>query len=127
MKGLLERIKWDIKNSQVTDQDEIWLDSNDCEYLSAIASREIYYTEEELVSYWQPQERALYFKNIITGWLKALIEQLKILLSHSVNVLLCLTDSLFSQISLLFGLCSSQSSTIFSAFFGTSLSRVPNL
>jgi len=35
--------------------------------------------------------------------------------------------NLFSYISLLFGLCSSQSSIIFSAFFGTSLSRIPTL
>ena len=35
--------------------------------------------------------------------------------------------SLIRTISLLFGLCSSQSSTIFSAYFGTSLSRIPSM
>ena len=68
-----------------------------------------------------------YFYTIIAGWMRTLIHQLKKLLSQTVSTMLHLTEVLFSQISLLFGLSSSQSSTIFSAYFGTSLSRIPNL
>lgn len=38
-----------------------------------------------------------------------------------------LRHALFSLVSLLFGLCSSQSSLILNAFFGNSLSRIPSI
>ena len=58
---------------------------------------------------------------------KAILRRMQLQLYQKMCSVKIHAYSLICTISLLFGLCSSQSSTLFSAFLGTSLSRIPTL
>jgi len=59
--------------------------------------------------------------------LKAMLRRMKVFTLKPIGTIRVLQQVLLSRISLLFGLCSSSSSQIISAFFGNSLSRIPSL
>jgi hypothetical protein len=59
--------------------------------------------------------------------LKATLREMRVRILKPFGIIKRLRNLLFSQISLLFGLCSSQSSLILNAFYGNSLSRIPSL
>lgn len=59
--------------------------------------------------------------------IKALLREMRVRMLKPIGSVKRLKRILFSHISLLFGMCSSQSSLIISAFFGNSLSRIPSL
>jgi hypothetical protein len=58
--------------------------------------------------------------------LKALLREMRVRVLKPIGSIKRLRRLLFSHISLLFGLCSSQSSLILNAFYGNSLSRIPS-
>jgi hypothetical protein len=68
-----------------------------------------------------------YAEFILTKRLKAILREMTIRLYNNICTVRSHAYDLFSYISLLFGLCSSQSSFIFRAFFGASLSRIPSM
>lgn len=59
--------------------------------------------------------------------LKALLREMQLRMLKPIGSIKRLKRLLFSHVSLLFGMCCSQSSLIISAFFGNSLSRIPSL
>ena len=59
--------------------------------------------------------------------IKATLREMRVRILKPIGIIKRLRNLLFSQISLLFGLCSSQSSLILNAFYGNSLSRIPSL
>jgi len=59
--------------------------------------------------------------------IKATLRAMKLRMLKPIGSIKELRRLLFSAISLLFGLCSSRSSTILRAFYGNSLSRIPSL
>lgn len=59
--------------------------------------------------------------------IKALLCEMRLRMLKPIGSIKRLRHLLFSHVSLLFGLCSSQSSLIINAFFGNSLSRIPTL
>lgn len=59
--------------------------------------------------------------------LKALLREMRVRVLKPIGSIKTLRRLLFSHVSLLFGLCSSQSSLILNAFYGNSLSRIPSL
>jgi hypothetical protein len=59
--------------------------------------------------------------------IKALLREMRIRVLKPIGSIKTLRRLLFSHVSLLFGLCSSQSSLILNAFYGNSLSRIPSL
>lgn len=134
MANLFKKIKERALQSLHNDKDQFWSESDfvefanfsippgyDSEYFEDFAFEDFAF--DNFIG----ETKQDYFYTLIAGWLRTLIQQLKRFLSQAVSILLHLSDLLFSRISLLFGLSSSQSSTLFSAFFGTSLSRIPNL
>jgi len=68
-----------------------------------------------------------YSEFLLTNKIKAILRQMTIRMYNNVCTVKSHAFCHFSIITLLFGLCSSQSSIIFSAFYGTSLSRIPSL
>ncbi len=56
---------------------------------------------------------------------KSILRQMQLLLSNNTYKVKSHLCSLFATISLLFGLCSTQSAFIFHSFFGSSLGRIP--
>ena len=126
MANLFKKIKERALQSLHNDKDQFWSESDFVEFASISIPPDFDF--DNLVFYNIVSETKLdYFYILIAGWLRTLIQLLKRFLSQAVSIMLHLSDLLFSKISLLFGLSSSQSSTLFSAFFGTSLSRIPNL
>jgi hypothetical protein len=65
--------------------------------------------------------------DIAANQIKALLREMRAHMLKPIGAIKRLRRLLFSHISLLFGLCSSQSSLIINAFFGNSLSRIPTL
>ncbi len=59
--------------------------------------------------------------------IKALLREMRVRMLKPIGSIKRLKRILFSHVSLLFGMCCSQSSLIISAFFGNSLSRIPSL
>lgn len=59
--------------------------------------------------------------------IKALLREMRVRILKPIGSIKRWRQLLFSHISLLFGLCSSQSSLILNAFYGNSLSRIPSL
>lgn len=59
--------------------------------------------------------------------IKATLRAMKLQMLKPIGSIKELERLLFSAITLLFGLCSSRSSTILRAFYGHSLSRIPSL
>jgi len=59
--------------------------------------------------------------------IKALLREMRVRMLKPIGSIKTLKRLLFSHISLLFGLCSSQSSLILNAFYGNSLSRILSL
>lgn len=59
--------------------------------------------------------------------IKALLREMRVRMLKPIGSVNRLKRILFSHVSLLFGMCCSQSSQIISAFFGNSLSRIPSL
>jgi len=68
-----------------------------------------------------------YSEYILTKRFETILREMKIRMYNNVCTVKSHAFCHFSIITLLFGLCSSQSSIIFRAFFGTSLSRIPSL
>lgn len=66
-----------------------------------------------------------YSEYILTKRLKAILREMTIRMYNNVCAVKSSAHSLLGTISLLFGLCCSQSSIIFRAFYGASLSRIP--
>jgi len=64
---------------------------------------------------------------ILKNKLKALIYEMRALARKQVKVFSQFEQNLHSCFSILYGMCSSQSSFIFSAFTGTSFARIPSL
>lgn len=62
-----------------------------------------------------------------TKRIKALLREMRVRMLKPIGSVKRLKRILFSHISLLFGMCSSQSSLILNAFYGSSLSRIPTL
>ena len=102
--------------SKLTD----WLD----EELTAIETE---YIDEVLYYEIAADEHILRFEFIFSKKINAILREMIIRMYNNVSAVKSHAYCLFSIITLLFGLCSSQSSIIFSAFFGTSLSRIPSL
>ena len=126
MANIFKKIKERALQSLHNDKDQFWSESDFVEFANISIPPDFDF--DNLVFYNIVSETKLdYFYILIAGWLRTLIQLLKRFLSQAVSIMLHLSDLLFSKISLLFGLSSSQSSTLFSAFFGTSLSRIPNL
>ena len=67
-----------------------------------------------------------YFKLNLDKWYKAILRRMQLQLYHNICSIKIHAFCLKGTISLLFGLCCSQSSIIFRAFYGTSLSRIPS-
>jgi hypothetical protein len=67
------------------------------------------------------------FKEVASQNLKAALRVLKLLMALPIGSIKRLKLEFFAYVSLLFGLCSGQSSHIFRAFYGCSLSRIPSL
>jgi hypothetical protein len=59
--------------------------------------------------------------------IKAILREMRVRMLKPIGSIKKLRRILFSHISLLFGMCSSQSSLILNAFYGNSLSRIPSL
>lgn len=59
--------------------------------------------------------------------IKALLREMRVRMLKPIGSVKRLKRILFSHISLLFGMCSSQSSLILNAFYGNSLSRIPTV
>jgi hypothetical protein len=126
MANIFKKIKERALQSLNNEEDQLWSESEFVELAKISIPPDFDF--DDLVFYNIVSETKLdYFYILIAGWLRTLIQLLKRFLSQAVSILLHLSDLLFSKITLLFGLSSSQSSTLFSAFFGTSLSRIPNL
>ena len=72
-----------------------------------------------------------YIYNVITdlkaNQIRALQREMRMRMLKPIGSIKQLRRLLFSHISLLFGMCCSQSSLIINAFFGNSLSRIPSL
>lgn len=88
-----------------------------------LAFEELVYIEPRLISVADFK----YLNFDIDKWFKAILRRMLRLLYGNICSVKIDAYSLTITILLLFGLCSSQSSTIFSAYFGTSLSRIPSL
>jgi hypothetical protein len=67
------------------------------------------------------------FDYILTDEFKARLREMRLRMIKPLIALKRLKHSLLDFFSLLFGLCSSESSLILDAYFGASLSRIPNL
>ena len=67
-----------------------------------------------------------YSKYLITKKIKALLKRMQALQYNRICKVKSQAYDLFGYISLLFGLCASQSTFIFHSFFGSSLSRIPS-
>ena len=67
-----------------------------------------------------------YFKLNLDKWYKAILQRMQLQLYHNICRIKSQAFCLKGTISLLFGLCCSQSSILFRAFYGTSLSRIPS-
>jgi len=89
--------------------------------LNSMLAEEITYFEL------RPTEEIDYSEFLLTNKIKAILRQMTIRMYNNVCTVKSHAFCHFSIITLLFGLCSSQSSIIFSAFYGTSLSRIPSL
>jgi hypothetical protein len=66
-----------------------------------------------------------FFDNIVSKRLARTLLEIRLRLSHSIGSLISFSRSTFAAISLLFGLSNSRVSEILTAYFGTSLSRIP--
>lgn len=85
--------------------------------------------EDEIVA-WEKYYREFVYtvvKDKEARRLKALLREMRLYILKPIGSVKRLRRLLFSHISLLFGLCSSQSSLILNAFYGNSLSRIPSL
>ena len=67
------------------------------------------------------------YQYILSKLFKVILWEMSLRLTKNVGIALSFAHRLGGTISLLFGLCSSQSSYIFRAFFGACLSRIPTL
>lgn len=74
---------------------------------------------------WDLNERIIDY--ILTDEIKERLYEMRLRMRKPLIALKRLKNSLIAYFSLLFGLCSSESSFIFGAYFGASLSRIPNL
>lgn len=68
-----------------------------------------------------------FFDNIISRQFAARILEMRHRLSGTLGSLISFASSSLASLSLLFGLCNSRASYILSAFFGSSLSRIPTV
>jgi len=66
-----------------------------------------------------------FFDNIVSKRLARTLLEIRLRLIHSIGSLISFSRSAFAAISLLFGLSNSRVSEILTAYFGTSLSRIP--
>ena len=67
------------------------------------------------------------FDYFLTDELRARLREMRLRMIKPLIALIRLKHSLIDFFSLLFGLCSSETSLIIDAYFGASLSRIPNL
>ena len=74
---------------------------------------------------WDLNERIIDY--ILTDEIRERLREMRLRMRKPLIALKRLKNSLLAFFSLLFGLCSSESSLIFDAYFGASLSRIPNL
>lgn len=65
------------------------------------------------------------FNNIVSRRFARVLLEIRLRLSHTVGSLIKFATSAFASITLLFGLSNSRISEILTAYFGTSLSRIP--
>ncbi len=66
-----------------------------------------------------------FFDNIVSKRLARTLAEIRLRLRHSIGSLISFATSAFASITLLFGLSNSRISEILTAYFGTSLSRIP--
>jgi len=99
----------------------------------------VYFEEDDLVNFWIKYDDLStsefiwedYIYRIVVDieskHIKALLREMRVRMLKPIGSIKVLRRILFSHISLLFGMCSSQSSLILNAFYGNSLSRIPSL
>jgi hypothetical protein len=95
--------------------------------LERLEAYDFSYIDELLFLEQTASDKLDYSKYLITEEYKTLLKRMQIMLYNRICTVKKHAYDLFGYISLLFGLCSSQSSNIFRAFFGASLSRIPSL
>lgn len=69
---------------------------------------------------------AVYLDFLLSQTIKAILREMKLHLTQILSIVTKLSEQLFTRISLLFGLCNSQSTLIFAAYSGASLGRTPS-